>query len=288
MKMGIVTAILYYLIQSGRLNFERLLLLMDSPGILMMMYLILIAAVVPMATLRWWLLLRAIGLKVEPKRTFLLTWIGNFFNTTLPGAITGDVVKGYYVIRSEKEEGRTRAFMTLLIDRFVGLFGATLIFYSIALYPFAEGRDPFIRLFNRLPGKTFLIKVYLAFKSYQHRKPTLVFTLLLSISIHMLVGLIFFEVSKLMGIRDMGLATQFFLMPIGLITVAIPVAPGGIGIGHAAFESLYLLAGHSGGADIFNVFVIVQLSVFLLGGIPYFLYSGSYKVPEEETLVKGN
>ena len=163
-----------------------------------------------------------------------------------------------------------------------------MIFYSIALYPFAEGRDPFIRLFNRLPGKTFLIKVYLAFKSYQHRKPTLVFTLLLSISIHMLVGLIFFEVSKLMGIRDMGLATQFFLMPIGLITVAIPVAPGGIGIGHAAFESLYLLAGHSGGADIFNVFVIVQLSVFLLGGIPYFLYSGSYKVPEEETLVKGN
>ena len=104
----------------------------------------------------------------------------------------------------------------------------------------------------------------------------------------MLVGLIFFEVSKLMGIRDMGLATQFFLMPIGLITVAIPVAPGGIGIGHAAFESLYLLAGYSGGADIFNVFVIVQLSVFLLGGIPYFLYSGSYKVPEEETLVKGN
>ena len=93
MKMGIVTAILYYLIQSGRLNFERLLLLMDSPGILMMMYLILIAAVVPMATLRWWLLLRAIGLNVEPKRTFLLTWIGNFFNTTLPGAITGDVLK---------------------------------------------------------------------------------------------------------------------------------------------------------------------------------------------------
>ena len=184
MKMGIVTAILYYLIQSGRLNFERLLLLMDSPGILMMMYLILILAVVPMATLRWWLLLRAIGLKVEPKRTFLLTWIGNFFNTTLPGAITGDVVKGYYVIRSEKEEGRTRAFMTLLIDRFVGLFGlvvmafialifnleliwkqsslhplawsitglfgATLIFYIIALYPFAEGRDPFID--QGLPG----------------------------------------------------------------------------------------------------------------------------------------
>jgi hypothetical protein len=85
-----------------------------------------------------------------------------------------------------------------------------------------------------------------------------------------------------MGIEEMDLATQFFLMPIGLITVAIPLAPGGIGIGHAAFESLYQLAGFSGGADIFNLFIIVQLGVFLLGGIPYFLYSSKYKIPAEQ------
>ena len=99
--------------------------------------------------------------------------------------------------------------------------------------------------------------------------------------IHSLIGLIFFQISLLMGLSEMQLATQFFLMPIGLITIAIPIAPGGIGIGHVAFESLYLLASHSGGADIFNLFVIVQLSVFLLGGIPYFLLSGEYKVPKE-------
>ena len=79
MKMGIVTVILYYLIQSGRLNFERLLLLMDSPGILMMMYLILILAVVPMATLRWWLLLRAIGLKVGTEANLPLDLDWEFF-----------------------------------------------------------------------------------------------------------------------------------------------------------------------------------------------------------------
>ena len=79
----------------------------------------------------------------------------------------------------------------------------------------------------------------------------------------------------------MELATQFFLMPIGLITVAIPIAPGGIGIGHAAFESLYQLAGLSGGADIFNLFIIVQLGVFMLGGIPYFLYSSNYQIPKK-------
>ncbi len=316
LKMLLVGSILVYLVQSGRLNFEKLMLFKDAPEILAMMIGVLVLVVVPMATFRWWLLLRAIGVQVKPKQIFILTWIGNFFNTTLPGAVTGDVVKGYYVIKAQQEEGRTRAFMTLLIDRFVGLFGlivmaflalvfnlelilsqerlhslawmitvlfgGTVVFYTIALFPFKEGRDPFIRLFQRLPAKKISLKVYSAFKSYQHQKTTLLLTLLLAIGIHTLIALLFFQVAQLMGIEEMDLATQFFLMPIGLITVAIPLAPGGIGIGHAAFESLYQLAGFSGGADIFNLFIIVQLGVFLLGGIPYFLYSSKYKIPAEQ------
>ncbi len=315
-KMLLVGSILVYLVQSGRLNFEKLMLFKDAPEILAMMIGVLVLVVVPMATFRWWLLLRAIGVQVKPKQIFILTWIGNFFNTTLPGAVTGDVVKGYYVIKAQQEEGRTRAFMTLLIDRFVGLFGlivmaflalvfnlelilsqerlhslawmitilfgGTVLFYTITLFPFKEGRDPFIRFFQRLPAKRISLKVYSAFKSYQHQKTTLLLTLLLAIGIHTLIALLFFQVANLMGIEDMELATQFFLMPIGLITVAIPLAPGGIGIGHAAFESLYQLVGYSGGADIFNLFIIVQLGVFLLGGIPYFLYSSMYKIPAEQ------
>ena len=314
--MLLVGSILVYLVQSGRLNFEKLMLFKDAPEILAMMIGVLVLVVVPMATFRWWLLLRAIGVQVKPKQIFILTWIGNFFNTTLPGAVTGDVVKGYYVIKAQQEEGRTRAFMTLLIDRFVGLFGlivmaflalvlnlelilsqerlhslawmitvlfgGTVVFYTIALFSFKEGRDPFIRLFQRLPATKISLKVYSAFKSYQHQKTTLLLTLLLAIGIHTIIALLFFQVAQLMGIEEMDLATQFFLMPIGLITVAIPLAPGGIGIGHAAFESLYQLAGFSGGADIFNLFIIVQLGVFLLGGIPYFLYSSKYKIPAEQ------
>ncbi len=314
LKLVIVLSILIYLVRSGRLNFEKLLLFRDAPEILALMVAVLVLIVVPLATLRWWLWLRAIGLPVEPKQTFLLTWIGNFFNTTLPGAITGDVVKGYYVIKAQQEEGRTRALMTLLIDRFVGLFGLivmaflalvfnmelilsqenmhslawmiavlfllTVLFYFIAMFPFKEGHDPFIRLFNKLPASKLTIKVYSAFKRFQHQKKILLLTLVLAIGIHSLIALIFFQVAHLIGVKEMNLATQFFLMPIGLITVAIPIAPGGIGIGHVAFESLYQLAGFSGGADIFNLFIIVQLGVFMLGGIPYFLYSNEYKIPE--------
>ncbi len=316
LKLAIVLSILIYLVNSGKLNFEKLLLFREEPGILAFMVFVLVIIVVPLATFRWWLLLQAIGLPVKPKQTFLLTWIGNFFNTTLPGAFTGDVVKAYYVIKAQQEEERTPALMTLLIDRFVGLFGLivmsflalvfnfdlilsqenmhslawmiaalflfTVLFYFIAMFPFKDGHDPFIRLFKRLPASKLTIKVYSAFKKFQHQKKILLLTLVLAMCIHSMIALIFFQLAHLIGVEGMNLATQFFLMPIGLITVAIPIAPGGIGIGHAAFESLYQLAGLSGGADIFNVFIIVQLGIFLLGGIPYFLYSSEYKIPENQ------
>ena len=318
LKFGIVAVILTYLVQSGRLNIERLLLFYEHPEMLATMVVVLALLVVPMSALRWWLLLRAIGLAVTPNRAFLLTWIGSFFNMTLPGAVTGDVVKGYYVIREQEAEGRTRAFMTLLIDRFVGLFGlivmafialatnwdlilgkaslhplawmiaglfvGTLLFYGVVLYPFREGQDPFIRFFQRLPASGFTLKVYTAFKSFQHHRRTLLVTLLISIGVHSMVALLFFEIAQMMGIFGMELATQFFIMPIGLITIALPVAPGGIGIGHAAFESLYQLVGLSGGADVFNLYIIVQLAVYMLGGIPYLLHSREYRVPEEKAV----
>ena len=178
-------------------------------------------------------MLSAIGLPVKPKQTFLLTWIGNFFNTTLPGAVTGDVVKGYYVIKTQKEEGRTRAVMTLLIDRFIGLFGLIvmafialvlnhelilsqenmdslawmiavlfllrMLFYFIAIFPFKEGHDPFIRLFKKLPASNLTIKVYSAFKKFQYQKKTLLLTLVVAIGIHSVIALIFFQVANLLG-----------------------------------------------------------------------------------------
>lgn len=290
------------------------MLFRESPQTIGIIFFIIFFAIVPLAAIRWWLLLRAIGLPVEIKQTFILTWIGNFFNTTLPGAVTGDLVKGYYVIKANQDKERTRAFTTLIIDRFAGLFGlvmmaffalifnyelislkenlhflawmitalfvVTILFYTIVVYPFKEYQDPFIWIFSRLPASKFTKKVYSAFRNYKNQKKTLILTLLISIAIHSLVAIIFFQIAKLIGITEIELATQFFLMPIGLISVAIPIAPGGIGIGHAVFESLYQLAGLTGGADVFNLFVIVQLGIFLIGGIPYFLYGSIYRVPK--------
>ena len=61
--------------------------------------------------------------------------------------------------------------------------------------------------------------------------------------LHFLISVIFFELSKLLGFISANFAAQLFIMPIGLITISIPLAPGGIGVGHVAFDYLYHLIG---------------------------------------------
>lgn len=315
-KVLLVSSILYYLVSNERLNFERLTLFWENSSVLFTVLGVLVFAVVPMVTLRWWLLLKGIGLKVHIVRVYMLTWIGNFFNLALPGNVSGDFVKGYYIIQVQGEKRKTLAFSTLLIDRLVGLFGlivmafsalminfefvqkhdafvpisiaisglflGTIVFYLIVLFPFEKNKDPFVYLLDKIPGEKLATKIYLAFKSYQHQKMVLLLTLLISILIHSIVAILFFQISMMMGVINLDISAQFLIMPIGLITIAIPLAPGGVGVGHAAFDQLYQLIGVSGGADIFNLFVFIQLFVYLLGSVPYLFYSNEYKVPKSE------
>lgn len=70
-------------------------------------------------SLRWWLLLRAQGIRVSFPRALQLTWIGLFFNNVLLGAVGGDVVKAFYVSR-ETDKG-VEVVTSVVIDRGVGL-----------------------------------------------------------------------------------------------------------------------------------------------------------------------
>ncbi len=61
------------------------------------------------------------------------------------------------------------------------------------------------------------------------------------------------------------------VFPFGTLVTAIPIAPGGLGVGHAAFEKLFNSVGLPGGANIFNIYALSQLSLNLLCFIPYLL-----------------
>lgn len=62
------------------------------------------------------------------------------------------------------------------------------------------------------------------------------------------------------------MATVF---PLGMLTAALPIAPGGLGVGHVAFEQLFNMIGITGGANTFNLFVLSLLALNLIGVVPY-------------------
>jgi uncharacterized membrane protein YbhN (UPF0104 family) len=74
---------------------------------------------------RWYLLVRAQDLPFTLRNAFRLGLVGYFFNTFLPGAVGGDLVKAAFIAREQKR--RTVAVSTVLMDRAIGLMGLIAI-----------------------------------------------------------------------------------------------------------------------------------------------------------------
>jgi hypothetical protein len=55
------------------------------------------------------------------------------------------------------------------------------------------------------------------------------------------------------------------------MTLALPVAPSGLGVGHAIFQKIFELSAIQNGASLFNIYFVISLGVNVLGVIPYLL-----------------
>jgi len=86
---------------------------------------LLVAPAITLTFIRWYLLARALELPFTPRQTTRLCLFGYFFNTLLPGAIGGDLVKAGALIRSQ--ERKTAAIASIIFDRAIGLVGLILI-----------------------------------------------------------------------------------------------------------------------------------------------------------------
>jgi hypothetical protein len=71
---------------------------------------------------------------------------------------------------------------------------------------------------------------------------------------------------------SIGLAESLTIIPIGFVSVAIPLAPSGLGVGHMAFEELFNFYHISGGANFFSLYFVITLTVNLIGSIPYIIH----------------
>ncbi|MCC5789743.1 MAG: flippase-like domain-containing protein [Opitutales bacterium] len=118
-KFGITAGVLAYLFR----DLDWALLREEFAGLSMGYYalgVVITLVGLGISAMRWRLLLGVQELSLSIKRAFTLTFIGIFFNAFFLGSTGGDISKWYYIAR-EHPEHKTRAILSVIMDRAVGL-----------------------------------------------------------------------------------------------------------------------------------------------------------------------
>ena len=301
LKIIFTLGIVIYLVNAGRINPEEIKKYGEKPQTLAF-NLLLVLCLPFIGAIRWQGLLKALNIKLGFIQCLQLTWVGFFFSSFLPGAVTGDILKGYYLEKKIGRDSRRETVVSLLTDRICGVFGLVLLGGSAALLSFVfdfqlndlaagfgllliigvlaiacflaviffpwQSRDPIEALLTHLPLSRIFLRVYEGFRIFKNQPRYLFMALFYSILNHAIISTAIINVVWLFN-SEIAAFSQLKVLPFAMVTTVIPVAPAGIGIGHAAFQSLYSLVGFSQGADAFNLFLALQLPVYLLGAVFY-------------------
>lgn len=308
-KFALAFALIFWLIDSGKLNLSLLVEVFKYPRRIIWA-LVGTIGIILIVALRYKLIIEhKSSVKIPYLKILKLNWIGMFFNAVLPGSVSGDLVKIFYIKQFDSKLSHKFLLGSIVIDRVVGLFGLILVlgFFTIMNYDELANLSPDVKsllsinlilfsvvvlslvslfFFQKIPyliAKPFenlpvfnkiipiAIKTWGNLCEFKHRM-----LLLTGMSIVIQAGAIFlfWFVASPFSVGEFPFQYAFTLIPLGLISIAIPIAPSGMGVGHAVFNTLFGYAGIQNGADLFNIYFIIALSVNLLGAIPYLLNKG--------------
>lgn len=267
--------------------------------------------VLVVTTSRWMILLAVQDIHLGWKRTWQLVMIGMFFNLFLLGSTGGDVVKIFYTMR-EVPQKKTAVFLSIVVDRLVGMFAIMLITLVIALSFFSDltrtvmmrsllttvaavfgGFLSFLvvgltadhfhlwkKIPHWLPGHHFLIDIATAFSSYARSRGALVCAFAYS-----LVQNLFFFASTIFAACAFSslpgapkVITMIEAIPIVNTISAIPISLSGIGVREGLFETIL----NTIDGTPKSLAVLISLTAFfltvlwsLLGGLVYLFYRPS-------------
>ena len=316
LKFIIAFALIFWLISKGNLDFSLLTKIFNYPEKLIPGVLLIIFAII-LTSLRWkWIL----ELKSKKRLSFspivAITWIGTFFSTILPGGVTGDLVKILYAKKIDPNFTKGYLLISVFVDRIFGLISMliiqgviSLIFYQelISLSPkikpliffnfslfigililtssmFLKStlQNKILIIVDRIPKLGSKINHALTHVWLIGKNPILFMKCLSLTIVANTCGILAFYLFALPFI-DQPLPFQYALafIPLGLITVVLPISPQGLGVGHAMFQELFSYFNITNGASLFNIYFIIIVCINLLGVIPY-LFAGSK--PKDEII----
>ncbi|MFV0415073.1 MAG: lysylphosphatidylglycerol synthase transmembrane domain-containing protein [Chthoniobacterales bacterium] len=257
---------------------------------------------------RWDVLLRVQDIRLRFPRVVALNLIGAFFNLFLPGSTGGDVLKIYYAIR-ESPDKKMPAFLSVVVDRIMGLLALITIAGIISIFSFSllwgnETTRPLlialaficaasvgvilaavlVEVFNLsrfipkwLPLRNGVIELASAFSTYARRPGALLSAFILSLPGHMGLFFSFYFAAKAFGAK-LAIPEIFAVLPIIQTISSLPISLAGIGVREQLFQvtlsALYELPVGIGALIGFTGFLGLAFWA-VLGGLVYIFYRPS-------------
>jgi uncharacterized protein (TIRG00374 family) len=300
--------ILFLLAYFGRIDLSALESALSHPALLAFAASLMLLAI-PISALRWWLLTSALGFPMNYAWSLRTTFTGQFFSMFLPGAIGGDLIR-VTLARRAARRGLAQLTFSVLMDRLSGLAGLVLLgfcalptmperFHQPAyLVPWAIGCATILGgfvvavvwghliagLLGRLPDPigprlSFSAReVLAALRTYADRWLTLVWTLAISIINFLMIFAALASLGAAMTFNSLSPAGYVIAGVWASIVNTIPLTPGGLGLGEAAFAQIaVMLESAPSGASYANAFLamrILAIMVSALGLLPYLAQRG--------------
>ncbi len=304
LKIAFSGLLIWWLIHKRVLDFDSLKIIGTPP--LIALCLVSVFVQIFINNYRWLTLMRAQGLQSTMAKTLPLSFIGMFFNFAMPGGVGGDVVKGYYLLK-EHPQRKFAAAVSIFMDRMAGffvmiataffalflnwsevsaspqlsslalgvglLFSAFLVFFSLSFSTLLTRPGLAILFFEKLPGGAKIKALYEVLHSYRHNPKALAIAVITSLASQLVLIAYVAAIGHALGLdAEIPLTMYFFLVPLGTVAQAIPLAPAGIGIGQAAFLFLFKLHLHHDSPVGPVAVTATQLASFAWGLVGAFFY----------------
>ena len=232
--------------------------------------------------------------------------VGIFYSVFLPGGMSGDLARAYCFWRSYPSATKSALFGALFVDRLIGTVAMLIIGLLAATYLMSSlGLQHFVLI--AWCGLLFLIALYfvaIRFSRYQDRYQSrlmvrllrffekisheeystrsLIICALIALAGHFCAILLIYLCSVLMN-SGLDLLKIVAVAPLGLLANALPITPGGLGIGEKGFDLLYKLVGGSAGGNSFLLARVFLFAPALLGAavVIYRFIESHYRMIEK-------
>ena len=306
-KLMVGIAGLVILVKLGSIDLAVLMKAAERPGLLVIAFSCLLATV-PIAAIRWWVLLRGLKFSFTLRWTLNTTFLSLFFHTFLPGAYGGDLVRLAMAYRAAGSRLNHLTF-SVVIDRLTGL--AALLILGVVMLPalpaayatrfewiaaivVAAGITALVlalssggllaRLVERLPapvGPTLghIVRDMVdAIRAYLAQPKLLCSAIAISLVQYGLVLGALIILGHAMRFEGLSWSGYVIAGIWSLIANALPITPGGIGVGEAAFAHAALIlaaASSSDGAGFGTVFLamrVLVIGISIAGLLPWVLH----------------